>query len=137
MNENIPVNEKPSRKNNFKGSGKKVKRDTLKTKSENKLTQTKEVNGKIRRKIKKEHSDSQSKKKQKNKIDKRKNNRKCKRKLRKSNPKRRLKDSKKERKGVVLRGSACQFVDFDAVRTSGKGCQDGTKMVLKNRYVIS
>ena len=44
------------------------------------------------------------------------------------------KNFEKERKGVVLKAGSCQFVDFDAVRINGKGCQDGTKMVLKNKY---
>ena len=31
----------------------------------------------------------------------------------------------------VLKGEACDFVDFDSVRSSGNGCSDGSKMVLK------
>ena len=59
--------------------------------------------------------------------------RKCVRKLQK-NSNMEKKNFKNERKGVVLKAGSCQFVDFDAVRINGKGCQDGTKMVLKNKY---
>ena len=31
----------------------------------------------------------------------------------------------------VLKGEACDFVDFDSVRSSENGCSDGSKMVLK------
>lgn len=31
----------------------------------------------------------------------------------------------------VLRGEACDFVDFDSVRSSSNGCSDGSKMVLQ------
>ena len=60
--------------------------------------------------------------------------RKCVRKLKKIDSNMEKKNFKKERKGVVLKAGSCQFVDFDAVRINGKGCQDGTKMVLKNKY---
>ena len=62
------------------------------------------------------------------------NKRKCVRKLQKIDSNMEKKKFKKERKGVVLKAGSCQFVDFDAVRINGKGCQDGTKMVLKNKY---
>ena len=32
---------------------------------------------------------------------------------------------------IVLKGKACDFVDFGAVRSSGNDCTDGSKMVLQ------
>ena len=32
---------------------------------------------------------------------------------------------------IVLKGEACDFVDFGAVRGSGNDCTDGSKMVLQ------
>ena len=39
------------------------------------------------------------------------------------------------RKGrsVVLQGEHCQYIDFAEARSSGSGCVDGTKMVVKNK----
>ena len=36
------------------------------------------------------------------------------------------------RQSITLTGSACDFVDFGAASSSGSGCVDGTKMVLKS-----
>jgi len=36
------------------------------------------------------------------------------------------------RQSITLTGSACDFVDFGAASSSGSGCEDGTKMVLKS-----
>merc|ERR1719411_2531419 len=33
----------------------------------------------------------------------------------------------------VLQGEHCQFIDFAKARSSGSGCVDGTKMVVKNK----
>ena len=40
----------------------------------------------------------------------------------------------KHRQSIVFEGENCQFVDFGTVNSSGNGCVDGTKMVLKNKY---
>ena len=40
----------------------------------------------------------------------------------------------KHRQSIVFEGENCQFVDFGTVGSSGSGCLDGTKMVLKNKY---
>ena len=37
------------------------------------------------------------------------------------------------RQSIVFEGENCQFVDFGTVSSSGSGCVDGTKMVLKNK----
>ena len=37
-----------------------------------------------------------------------------------------------QRQSIVFSGEDCQFVDFGSVGSSGSGCVDGTKMVLKN-----
>ena len=42
----------------------------------------------------------------------------------------------KPRQSIVFEGENCQFVDFGTVGSSGSGCVDGTKMVLKNKYVL-
>ena len=34
---------------------------------------------------------------------------------------------------IVLHGEHCQFIDFANARSSGSGCVDGTKMVVKNK----
>ena len=41
----------------------------------------------------------------------------------------------RRRKGrsVVLQGEHCQYIDFADARSSGSGCVDGTKMVIKNK----
>merc|ERR1719510_1169297 len=36
------------------------------------------------------------------------------------------------RQSVVLQGEHCQYIDFANARSSGSGCVDGTKMVIKN-----
>ena len=36
-------------------------------------------------------------------------------------------------KSVVLEGKHCQYIDFANTRSSGSGCVDGTKMVIKNK----
>merc|ERR1719510_258331 len=36
------------------------------------------------------------------------------------------------RQSVVLQGEHCQYIDFANARSSGSGCVDGTKMVVKN-----
>ena len=36
-------------------------------------------------------------------------------------------------KSVVLEGEHCQYIDFANARSSGSGCVDGTKMVIKNK----
>ena len=36
-------------------------------------------------------------------------------------------------KSVVLQGEHCQYIDFADARSSGSGCVDGTKMVIKNK----
>ena len=36
-------------------------------------------------------------------------------------------------KSVVLQGEHCQYIDFAEARSSGSGCVDGTKMVIKNK----
>ena len=52
--------------------------------------------------------------------------------------KRKIKSKKqsqsKHRQSIVFEGENCQFVDFGTVNSSGNGCVDGTKMVLKNKY---
>ena len=40
----------------------------------------------------------------------------------------------KHRQSIVFEGENCQFVDFGTIGSSGSGCVDGTKMVLKNKY---
>jgi len=37
------------------------------------------------------------------------------------------------RQSIVLEGEHCQYIDFATARTSGSGCVDGTKMVIRNR----
>ena len=37
------------------------------------------------------------------------------------------------RQSIVLEGEHCQYIDFATARTSGSGCVDGTKMVIKNK----
>merc|ERR1719436_797860 len=37
------------------------------------------------------------------------------------------------RQSVVLEGEHCQYIDFATARSSGSGCVDGTKMVIKNK----
>ena len=41
----------------------------------------------------------------------------------------------RRRKGesAVLMGRHCQYIDFANARSSGSGCVDGTKMVVKNK----
>ena len=34
---------------------------------------------------------------------------------------------------AVLYGEHCQYIDFADARSSGAGCVDGTKMVIKNK----
>ena len=34
---------------------------------------------------------------------------------------------------AVLYGEHCQYIDFATARSSGSGCVDGTKMVIKNK----
>ena len=46
-----------------------------------------------------------------------------------------LKDRSKTRQSIVFTGENCTFIDFASVRTLGAGCADGTKMVVKNKYV--
>ena len=36
-------------------------------------------------------------------------------------------------KSVVLQGEHCQYIDFANARSSGSGCEDGTKMVVQNK----
>ena len=43
---------------------------------------------------------------------------------------------KSMRQSIVFTGESCQYVDFGSVRSSGSGCADGTKMVLKNQWDI-
>ena len=35
----------------------------------------------------------------------------------------------------VLTGDNCNWLDFDTARSRGAGCADGTKMVIKNKYI--
>ena len=37
------------------------------------------------------------------------------------------------RQSIKLKGEYCQYIDFATARTSGSGCEDGTKMVIKNK----
>ena len=37
------------------------------------------------------------------------------------------------RQSIVLEGEHCQYIDFATARTSGSGCVDGTKMVIRNK----
>ena len=37
------------------------------------------------------------------------------------------------RQNIAFEGENCQFVDFGEIRSMGTGCEDGTKMVLKNK----
>ena len=39
-----------------------------------------------------------------------------------------------KRQSTVFEGNGCEFVDLESVTTSGSGCEDGTKMVLKGKY---
>ena len=39
----------------------------------------------------------------------------------------------RQRQSNVLQGEHCQFIDFANARSSGSGCVDGTKMVVKNK----
>ena len=39
----------------------------------------------------------------------------------------------RQRQSNVLQGEHCQFIDFAKARSSGSGCVDGTKMVVKNK----
>ena len=41
--------------------------------------------------------------------------------------------SGESRQSNVLQGEHCQFIDFANARSSGSGCVDGTKMVVKNK----
>ena len=41
--------------------------------------------------------------------------------------------SGESRQSNVLQGEHCQFIDFAKARSSGSGCVDGTKMVVKNK----
>ena len=52
----------------------------------------------------------------------------------KKKPKARKQTRSKHRQSIVFEGENCQFVDFGSVGSSGSGCVDGTKMVLKNKY---
>ena len=49
--------------------------------------------------------------------------------------KKKLKGRSKTRQSVVFTGENCDFIDFESARTLGAGCADGTKMVVKNKYV--
>merc|ERR1719510_2243049 len=42
-------------------------------------------------------------------------------------------DRRRKGKSVVLQGEHCQYIDFAEARSSGSGCVDGTKMVIKNK----
>ena len=46
---------------------------------------------------------------------------------------RKFKKRKTSRQSVVLEGEHCQYIDFATARSSGSGCVDGTKMVVKNK----
>ena len=50
--------------------------------------------------------------------------------------KRKGKITKKIKQSIVFQGDNCEFIDFALVGTLGSGCEDGTKMVLKNKYDI-
>ena len=46
----------------------------------------------------------------------------------------RITDARRRKgKSVVLQGEHCQYIDFADARSSGSGCVDGTKMVVKNK----
>ena len=48
---------------------------------------------------------------------------------------RKTSEKERERKDLtILRGDHCQWIDFTALRTKGKNCEDGSKVVIKNRY---
>merc|ERR1712048_775410 len=38
-----------------------------------------------------------------------------------------------EEESVALEGEHCQYIDFANARSSGSGCVDGTKMVIKKK----
>ena len=55
---------------------------------------------------------------------------------RRNNRNRKTRKIKSMRQSIVFTGESCQYVDFGSVRSSGSGCADGTKMVLKNQWDI-
>jgi len=44
-----------------------------------------------------------------------------------------MKRGRMSRQSIVLEGEHCQYIDFATARSSGSGCVDGTKMVIKNK----
>ena len=51
----------------------------------------------------------------------------------KQNPRFARRSGASSRQSIVLEGEHCQYIDFATARTSGSGCVDGTKMVIKNK----
>ena len=51
----------------------------------------------------------------------------------KLNPRFARRSGASSRQSIVLEGEHCQYIDFATARTSGSGCVDGTKMVIKNK----
>ena len=82
----------------------------------------------IRNKRRKPHN--RRKKNRKRKTKKRQNI------TRRNNRNRKTRKIKSMRQSIVFTGESCQYVDFGSVRSSGSGCADGTKMVLKNQWDI-
>ena len=61
------------------------------------------------------------------------NRRRRKMKMEQKMKRRKFKKRKTSRQSVVLEGEHCQYIDFATARSSGSGCADGTKMVVKNK----
>ena len=51
----------------------------------------------------------------------------------KLNPRFARRSGASSRQSIVLEGEHCQYIDFATARTSGSGCVDGTKMVIRNK----
>ena len=87
-----------------------IKRNTIFQRRSRKNKRNKKFKGRKGKKRNKNHPDRKSKKRNKN-----------------------HKGRKISKQSIVFTGENCDFIDFGSVGSSGSGCVDGTKMVLKNK----
>merc|ERR1711892_712693 len=113
--------------------GKKVKKRNKGKQKQGKVERKKKEHKKISNKRKNKKKINRKQKKKKSKRNKNKNKESFKGKQKKKNlpNSKKLKSAKGNRQ--VLTGDNCNWMDFDTARSRGANCEDGTKMVIKNR----
>ena len=124
---------------NYETILKKAKED-LRNEGTKKIADMEVLTGSLMQTKKKAKSFEWNKKKQFSKKRIKENIRKAKLKRKRNNYMRKLtyktkksSEKKRERKDLkILRGDHCQWIDFTALRTKGKNCEDGSKVVIKN-----